>query len=299
MLLVGTPTIREVAKFLGNLSASFEAVTYGRLFYRFIEIDKITALKLSTGKFDAPCALSPTAKNESYWWRQNILNSSRKIISAPTVDYIIHNDTSNLGWGTHDEDQTINGRWSDSEKTSHINCLDLPAIKLTIKSFLPRKVLVRHLRIMSDNSTAIPYINKQGGRKSTTCNQLTKDIWIIFMDKGANLSAAHIPVKQNILADTASRKFHDALEWMLSKNIFHHLIACFGMPEIDFFASRLNKQLHRYASWMPDPDALYIDAMSISWENQFVYLFPPFSMIWPVLNKISLESMKALVIAPM
>ena len=40
-------------------------------------------------------------------------------------------------------------------------------------------------------------------------------------------------------------------------------------------------------------------SMSISWENQFVYLFPPFSMIWPVLNKISLESTKALVIAPM
>ena len=50
---------------------------------------------------------------------------------------------------------------------------------------------------------------------------------------------------------------------------------------------------------MPDPDALYKDAMSISWENQFVYLFPPFSMIWPVLNTISLESIKALVIAPM
>ena len=46
-------------------------------------------------------------------------------------------------------------------------------------------------------------------------------------------------------------------------------------------------------------DAFYIDAMSIRWENQFVYLFPPFSMIWPVLNKISLESIKALVIAPM
>ena len=57
-MLVDTPTIREVAKFLGNLSASFEAVTYGRLFYRFIEIDKINALKLSKGKFDAPCVLS-------------------------------------------------------------------------------------------------------------------------------------------------------------------------------------------------------------------------------------------------
>ena len=94
------------------------------------------------------------------------------------------------------------------------------------------------------------------------------------MDKGTHVSAVHIPGKQNILSETASRKFHDASEWMLSKNMFSHLIACFGMPEIDIFASRLNKQLHRYASWMPDIYALSIDIMPISWENQFVCLFP-------------------------
>ena len=66
------------------------------------------------------------------------------MISAPTVEYIIHTDATNLGWGAHDGDQTINGRWSDSEKTLHINCLKLLAIKLAIKSFLPHKVLVRH-----------------------------------------------------------------------------------------------------------------------------------------------------------
>ena len=63
-LLVGTPTVREVAKVLGNVAASFEAVTDGRLFYRFKEIDKINALRLSKGKFDAPCVLSLTAGME-------------------------------------------------------------------------------------------------------------------------------------------------------------------------------------------------------------------------------------------
>ena len=110
---------------------------------------------------------------------------------------------------------------------------------------------------MSDNSAAIAYINKQGGTQSTTCNQLTKDIWIIYIGKGTRVSAAHIPGKQNILADTASRKFHNASEWMLSKNILNNLIACFYMPKIDLFASRLNKQLSKYISWMPDPTALY------------------------------------------
>ena len=85
------------------------------------------------------------------------------------------------------------------------------------------------------------------------------------MDKGTHVSAVHIPGKHNMLADNASKKFHDASEWMLSKNIFNYLIACFVMPVIDLFASRINKQLHRYTSWMPDPEAVYIDSMSISW----------------------------------
>ena len=45
-----------------------------------------------------------------------------------------------------------------------------------MKSFLSRKILVRHLRIMYGNSTAIAYINEQGVTQFTTCNQRTKDI---------------------------------------------------------------------------------------------------------------------------
>ena len=98
------------------------------------------------------------------------------MISAPTVDDIIHTDAGNLGQGAHYEEQTINGRWSDSEKALRINFLKLLAIKLAMKSFLSRKILVRHLRIMYGNSTAIAYINEQGVTQFTTCNQRTKDI---------------------------------------------------------------------------------------------------------------------------
>ena len=119
---------------------------------------------------------------------------------------------------------------------------------------------MRHLKIISDNSTTIVYIYKQGG---TTCNKLTKDIWIICMDKGTHVSAAHIPGKQNMLADIASTKFYDASEWMLSKNIFNHLIACFGVLISTFL--RLDSISNCIeSSWMFDPDFLYIDAMSIS-----------------------------------
>ena len=46
---------------------------------------------------------------------------------------------------------------------------------------------MRHLRIVFDNSTAIGYIYKQGDTQSTTCNQLTRDIWIVCIDKGTHV----------------------------------------------------------------------------------------------------------------
>ena len=139
------------------------------------------------------------------------------MISATNVGYIIHIDLSNLGWGAHDEDPNIKGRWCDSEKTLHINYLELLAIKLAIKSFLSRKDLVRHLIIMCDNSTKVANINKEVHNLLHVTN-LLKIFWIICMENGLHVSAAHVPGKHNILAEIASRKLHDASEWILSKS---------------------------------------------------------------------------------
>ena len=86
---------------------------------------------------------------------------------------------------------------------------------------------------------------------------------------------------------------------MLSLEVFEYLVELFQIPDIDMFASRLNKQLPKYASWTPDPKSYIIDCISTSWENTYIYAFPPFSMIWPTINKIEKEAEKALIIVPM
>ena len=53
-----------------------------------------------------------------------------------------------------------------------------------------------------------------------------------------------------LIADSASRNFRDASEWLLTKYVFIFLADYFGIPEIDPFATRLNEQLHRNAFWM-------------------------------------------------
>ena len=43
-------------------------------------------------------------------------------------------------------------------------------------------------------------------------------------------------------------------------------------PQIDLFASRLNRQFPIYCSFKPDPDASYIDASTLLWSDKH---FPP------------------------
>jgi hypothetical protein len=42
---------------------------------------------------------------------------------------------------------------------------------------------------------------------------------------------------------------------------------------MDLFASRLNCQISKFASWKPDPDAVVIDAFSFPWSNEYYYIF--------------------------
>ena len=86
---------------------------------------------------------------------------------------------------------------------------------------------------------------------------------------------------------------------MLSLEVFRYLVELFQVLDIDMFASRLNKQLANYASWMPDNESYINDCMSTSLENTYIYVFKSFSMIWPTNKKIEKETEKALIIVPM
>ena len=151
---------------------------------------------------------------------------------------------------------------------------------------------------MSDNTTAIAYINNMGGIKSSTCNEIAKETWSCCEKHSIWLSAAFIPGKENKAADKKSREFNDATEWQLSTNVFYEICQNFGFPDIDLFASRNNKQIDKYVSWKPEPEAYAVDAFSICWSNDFMYIFPPFSIVGKVIRKIIEEKVRAIVIIP-
>ena len=137
-----------------------EAVPYSQLPYRYLECSKILSLKHEKGNFDAPFKLSSENITEIVWWINNIENATRSLISVP-VDYTIYTDASKIGWGAKDHLDSTGGQWLGIEKEKHINILEIKAVLFALKALVQKPY--KHIRIMTDNTTMVAYINKMEG----------------------------------------------------------------------------------------------------------------------------------------
>ena len=155
----------------------------------------------------------------------------------------------------------------------------------------------KHIHTMIDNTTAIGCINKLGTSRNMLYNSSTADIWKWALANNNFLSAAYIPGIDNVVADEESRKQYTDAECMLNKIIFDFAIEYFGIkPDIDLFASRINKQLPIYVAYKPDPNAMATDAFSLKWDDKLFYLFPPLSVMTSCLQKIDQDKTEALLV---
>ena len=160
----------------------------------------------------------------------------------------------------------------------------------------------KHVKLMIDNTTAVAVINNMGTCHSIECHSLAVQIWEFSMLHNITwLTAAHIPGSHNVRADMESRHFHSQdTEWMINPTLLSSALDALDFkPEIDLFASRLNRQFPKYCSFRPDPEASVIDAFTISWTEKNFYCFPPFSCILRVLQKIRQDRATGVLVVPM
>ena len=90
------------------------------------------------------------------------------------------------------------------------------AILLGLQTFSKGKSNT-HIRIMCDNTTAVDVINHVGTSHSDPCNFLVKEIWEWCITCQIWISAAHIPGKNNLIADVESGRNQTESEWQLDK----------------------------------------------------------------------------------
>ena len=288
-------SIQEISELVGKLVATFPGVKFGKLYYRQLDNEKTAALKLKKGNYEAEMKISDLAKKDLHWWLEK-LPTSHANITLINPDITLYTDASNFAWGGHFENKKTGGQWHDSETQCHINEKELLAVLFSLNSLCKNKHNI-HIKIMSDNSTTVHYINNMGGRK-LDCNTVARKIWEWAIERNIWLSCSYIPGKDNCEADRLSRTLHSNVEWRLDTCIFKVICEEFGPINFDLFASRLTNQVSRYASWMPDPGAELCDAMSFDWKSVKGYAFPPFSMVGKVLQKIECDKCTIVLVVP-
>ena len=172
------------------------------------------------------------------------------------------------------------------------------AIFFAMKSFV-HEVSNKHVKILSDSMTAVSYVNNFGGIKSLDCDRISRESWHFCIHHNIWLTCSHIPGVENE-ADKPSRVFKDHIEWELVVRYFNRICEKYGKPDIDLFATRLNKKVKKFCSWYPDPDACYINAFSLNWSDfKFAYSFPPFSLVGRCIQKIQTDRAKGILVVPL
>ncbi len=296
-LLKPKHTIRQVMSFIGTAEACVIAVEHGHLHKHFLERSKNRAMEAAGGNLNTKMTISSKAREEVIWWTQYDNEDPSSIIKAP-VAAVLHADASDEGWGAVSGNLHANGRWFSHEQELHINAKELLAIEFGLKALFQKRSNI-HIQIFSDNTTAVAFVRRMGGCKSLPCLRIALRIWNWAIERRIWLSIAHVPGLENTRADSQSREFNDKTEWKLQEAVFQDICAVFGVyPTIDLFASRLNYQLPRFVSWNPEPDAIATDAFSLIWSQEIYYIFPPFSLIGRVVNKVVADRTRAVMIVP-
>ena len=201
------------------------------------------------------------------WWIQEMKYNCPRKICTPQPNVLISTDSSDFSWGAIQSQIKIQGLWRENQLDWHISIKELMAAFLALLLLIPN-YRNGHILLSLDNTTAVAYLNYQGGTKSVQLSALVTEMWYWCLEKNILLSAVHIPGLKNVFADALSCLKNLSTEWMLNRGIVRQILAIYSLPDMDLFASALNHQVKKHVSWIEDPKAQAMDAFSVNWGGR-------------------------------
>ena len=264
-------TAREFLRLLGLMASCLDLIPGAHLQMRPAQFHLMSWWSASKDPLEKMIPSDMELISHLNWWTDK-QNFFKGVPLKMTTSLVLWTDASEVGWGAHLNSLQTQGLWEPLQKVRHINWLELKAVQLALKEFLPQ-VKNKNILIRSDNSTVVAYLNKEGGTKSLSLCHLTWEILQWAVRFGVNLKAAHVPGKKNIIADNLSRGRTGPrlTEWALNKKVINQVFSIFQKPNIDLFATRENRQLKVFCSPWPMEEAWSSDALSVDWTGMFAY----------------------------
>ena len=143
-----------------------------------------------------------------------------------------------------------------------------------------------HGGFFCDNTTAVAYLRKEGGTRSSLLNTLAQEILRWTESLSICLAPQFLPGSNNVLADALSRPHQlPHSEWSLNMTVFQSLRRLWPI-QLDLFATSENHRCSIYFSPFRDPMSAGTDAFLQSWNGLQAYAFPPVAVIPHVLAKL-------------
>ena len=290
-------TARTWLQLLGNMASLVDVLKLCRLRMRPIQVFLREFYKPAQDPLSKQIQTLQEVVPFLAWWatRENIITGRPFKDRRPRTS--ITTDASLTGWGATWENQTVQGVWTPEESRQHINLLETTAIAYAVSHW---SVPLRNhnVTVLSDNTTAVAFINRQGGVRSRPLLQKTWELLTLCEQLNIVLRASHLSGKENTVADALSRGTFRMSEWSLSQPWADLLFEMFGRPIIDLFASAENNRLPTFCSRRYHPLAWKIDAFSFPWTDLCLYAFPPWCMIPRVLATLKRSTSTMILIAP-
>ncbi|KAI2645714.1 ORF V: Enzymatic polyprotein [Labeo rohita] len=186
---LGRPVVlKEYQRLLGRMAAAATVCHLGLLYMCPLQIWLRTHVPKKAWRIvvTRKClnALEP-------WWEPDLYHRGVQL-GLVTWRKVVTTDVSTVGWGAHCDGVPASGRWTESERTWHINRLELRVVFLALQSFITQ-VQGHHVLIRTDNMSVVSYINCQGGVRSRALHEqaahllLWADCHLLF------IRAAHVP----------------------------------------------------------------------------------------------------------
>ena len=273
---------RLLARVCGQYVAMTGAVATGKLLLR-----NAYRLLSSRTSWNDKLTLDGATRSDLSWWESALGPNgwNGRDISIRPIDVQIETDASDSDWGGYMNGQQAAGYWTWSMTTKSINYRELLAVLLILESF-QHELSGRRVQVLSDNISAVAYINHLAG-PSSDLSELATSLWITTHQCDIELSAAYLAGSDNTRADTLSR-LSPQYEWQIHPALFQWLDRTCGPFTIDRFATMCNTQPRLYNSYKADPYSHGVDALAQSdWAQHNNFVNAPFRLLPRILQKVT------------
>jgi hypothetical protein len=194
------------------------------------------------------------------------------------------------------------GYFTASERSMHINALELLGCWHTISALLPLAVPQAqwadvHLSCELDSIVAIKYAMVANSR-SLKMSKVGAQFFDWREQNKLQLSCRHIRGIDNTKADALSRREWNSGDWRLDTQLLRGILRQWHCTiDIDLFASRWNTQAKKFFSWEHDNKAIGVDSLSHAWDGTgTLYAYPPQALLPRIFHKVINERVHDMVL---